>query len=80
MERFFLQPPMCALTQLCIRNSYISDRDLRYLTNSSANTLAQVTLDYLVGGLTLRWIPRLPRLDFSKHDLADHFARPSPLS
>ena len=45
MARFFIPPPACALTQLCIRDSYISDKDLLYLTASSAHTLAQVTLE-----------------------------------
>ena len=44
MARYFLPPPACALTQLCIRDSYISDKDLLYLTASSAKTLVQVTL------------------------------------
>ena len=47
MARYFLPPPACALTQLCIRDSYISDKDLLYLTASSARTLAQVTLDHV---------------------------------
>jgi hypothetical protein len=45
MARFFLRPPVCALTQLHIRDSDISDKDLLYLTASSVHTLAQVTLD-----------------------------------
>ena len=45
--RFFLRPPACALTQLCIRNSPLSDKDLLYLTASSAKTLTQVTLEYV---------------------------------
>ena len=45
MARFFIPPPACALTQLSIRDSYISDKDLLYLTASSAHTLAQVTLE-----------------------------------
>ena len=45
MARFFIPPPACALTQLCIRDSYISDKDLLYLTASSARTLAQVALE-----------------------------------
>ena len=49
MGRLFLRPPACALTQLCIRYSCISDKDLLYLTASSANTLVQVTLDRLWG-------------------------------
>ena len=45
MGRLFLRPPACALTYLCIRASYISAKDLLYLTASSAHTLAHVTLD-----------------------------------
>ncbi|KAF8555694.1 hypothetical protein OG21DRAFT_836790 [Imleria badia] len=49
MGRFFLRPPTCALTQLCIRDSSISDKELLHLTTSSANTLAHVTLDHIQG-------------------------------
>ena len=42
--RFISRPPACALTQLCIRYTRISDKDLFYLTASSTHTLAQVTL------------------------------------
>ena len=47
MGRFFVRPPACALTQLYIYNSHLSDKDLLYLTASSAKTLAQVTLDHV---------------------------------
>lgn len=47
MDRFFfkLWPPACALTELCIRKTRISGRDLLFLTASSTCTLAQVTLE-----------------------------------
>ncbi|KAG9309452.1 hypothetical protein JVU11DRAFT_10421 [Chiua virens] len=48
-RRFFMRPPSCALTHLCIRNSDLSDKDLLYLTASSAKSLEQVTLDKVVG-------------------------------
>lgn len=49
--RFLLRRPACALTQLCLCDSHISNTDLQYLTASSANTLAQVILQD-VGGIT----------------------------
>ena len=47
MGRFFRRSPACRLTQLCIRNSYMSNKDLLYLTASSAKTLVQVTLAHV---------------------------------
>ena len=47
--QFFMQRPSCALTQLCIYDSSLSDEDLLHLTASSANTLTQVELKCVVG-------------------------------
>ena len=49
IKRIFLRSPRCALTHFCIRHSYMSDRDLQYLTASSISTLAHVTLDHVRG-------------------------------
>lgn len=47
--RFALRPPACALTQLAISRSHVSDKDLVRLFTSSARTLERVVLDRVEG-------------------------------
>lgn len=44
-----LRPPTCALTQLLLSRSHVSDRDLAHLFASSGRTLERVVLDRIVG-------------------------------
>ena len=51
MDRLFLQPPACALSELCIRQTSVCIEDLFFLTASSTHTLTKVTLE---------WVSNLP--------------------
>ena len=48
MRKNLLRPPACALTQLCVYEAYICDKDFLFLTASSI-TLPQVTLERIEG-------------------------------
>ena len=47
--QMFMRRPSCTLTQLCIYDSSLSDKDLLRLTASSANSLTQVALKCVIG-------------------------------